>query len=259
MTSIKIYFFLLLFGSFQICLAQDNTGKQINGQIITNQTFEEGVHVMNLTKQKATITDANAEFSIFVSKGDTLFFSALQYKTKKLIITSQHLQEELLIIKLEEAINHLDEVVIRSHNLSGDISKDIKAIPTYENQLPLWSAADLKNALGYYSPDGQSNVTNNTLKNQNGFGGKITIPRLFKKKKMPKLISPTFSKVLKWFDKDFFLTELKIPESEFYNFWDYLNEETAVVRLIALEDPLKLLDFLTHHSKIYRNKLGIKS
>ena len=84
------------------------------------------VHIMNTSAGNATISDEEGEFSIDVTLGDTLLFSAVQYKRKSLVISASILESKIAFITLEEFVNELDEVVVRPYNLSGDLIRDMQ-------------------------------------------------------------------------------------------------------------------------------------
>ena len=67
----------------------------------------------------------------------------LHVKLKKYVVTNEFLKEEDIDVFLEAFINELDEVHISQYFLSGNISNDVEKIPTYEDRLPLWNAAEL--------------------------------------------------------------------------------------------------------------------
>jgi hypothetical protein len=81
------------------------------------------------------------------------------------------------------------------------------------------------------------------------------------------LISGAFSKkpkeidfkthVLDFYKEEFFINELKIPETEFYNFLDFLDEETGLKFILMRKDNLKILEFLIYQSEKFRNKYTI--
>ncbi len=83
---------------------------------------------MNITANKATITNNNGFFAITVKLNDTLVFSAVQFKKKRVVVTQDILELELVSVPLDDGITELDEVVVTPYNLTGDISKDLRLL-----------------------------------------------------------------------------------------------------------------------------------
>ena len=67
--------------------SQDIPYFQVSGTV-RNESYQpvDYVHVINLQRQKGTVTDANGRFSLVCLKSDTLIFSAVGYKKKYLSI-----------------------------------------------------------------------------------------------------------------------------------------------------------------------------
>ena len=97
--------------------------QNIKGLVVAKGEVE-GVHVLNKSSVKYTVTDTDGSFDIPVKLNDTLVFSALKYKIKEVIINSSILAKQFLTVKLEEKINELDEVVV-GKILTGNIGSDI--------------------------------------------------------------------------------------------------------------------------------------
>ena len=97
--------------------------QNIKGLVVAKGEVE-GVHVLNKSSVKYTVTDTDGSFDIPVKLNDTLVFSALKYKIKEVIINSSILTKTFLTVNLEEKINELDEVVV-GKILTGNIGSDI--------------------------------------------------------------------------------------------------------------------------------------
>ena len=106
----KKYIILLLFATIK--LHAQEVRKAINGKIQFNSTGIENVHVVNETSRRGTISNEYGDFKIMIKENDTLKFSNIQFKTKKIIITKNLLQKGELNISLLQRTNELDEVVI---------------------------------------------------------------------------------------------------------------------------------------------------
>ena len=74
----SIFIFLLLsFNSF----SQTENQKIIDGSVYNDNSYSiEGIHVLNITSNEATITDFDGKFKILVNINDEIVFSGIQFK-----------------------------------------------------------------------------------------------------------------------------------------------------------------------------------
>ena len=117
--------------------------------MLFGQVFEEDegipdVHILNLTANTATITNAEGRFRMGVQRGDTLLISAVRYMRRQIFITDAIFESELLQIPMEPFVNTLDEVVVSPYDLTGDLEKDLEKLP--DEQLPSAISMGLPNA-----------------------------------------------------------------------------------------------------------------
>lgn len=85
----------------------------------------DGIHVLNKTALKFTITDTDGSFRILVRPGDTLTFSSLRYQIKEIRIDDRIMGLDTLYVNLVEKVNELDEVVV-GKILTGSLSSDLQ-------------------------------------------------------------------------------------------------------------------------------------
>ena len=98
---------------------------EISGKVIVDDSEIEGIHIINKTASKFTITSAIGEFSIPASLNDTILFSAIKYKPKEIIVDEIILKSKRLTIYLTELINELDQVVV-GKVLTGNLLSDVE-------------------------------------------------------------------------------------------------------------------------------------
>ena len=117
---------IFLFFSF-FSFSQVNNQNFIEGTVYNDNSYSiEGVHVLNITSNEATITDSDGNFKIFVNLNDELIFSAIQFKRKKIIMDKGVFDSLSINVYLEEFVNELDEVILNSSGLSGSLMNDLK-------------------------------------------------------------------------------------------------------------------------------------
>ncbi|MFD1063189.1 carboxypeptidase-like regulatory domain-containing protein [Winogradskyella litorisediminis] len=104
--------------------------QNLNGIVIANDEVE-GVHVLNKSSVKYTVTDTDGSFTIIAKANDTLVFSALKYKLKETVVTASDLQKSDFKVYLEEKINELDEVTV-GKILTGSLGSDLGNVETKE-------------------------------------------------------------------------------------------------------------------------------
>ena len=120
-----IFLFFSFFSFFSF--SQVNNQNFIEGTVYNDNSYSiEGVHVLNITSNEATITDSDGNFKIFVNLNDELIFSAIQFKRKKIIMDRGVFDSLSINVYLEEFVNELDEVILNSSGLSGSLMNDLE-------------------------------------------------------------------------------------------------------------------------------------
>ena len=116
---------LLLFSG--LLFSQDIQEKIIEGYIRNNNNFSiEGIHVLNNSNGEATITNTDGKFKIKASLNDEIVFSGIQFARKKIILNRELFDSVLLNVWMDEFVNELDEVIVNSSGLSGNILDDLR-------------------------------------------------------------------------------------------------------------------------------------
>ena len=96
---------------------------EINGKI-TAAVEVDGIHVINKTASRFTISNSDGTFYIPAKLNDTILFSGISYQPKEVVVTKSIIASKQLYIYLEELVNVLDEVVV-GKILTGDLSSDL--------------------------------------------------------------------------------------------------------------------------------------
>lgn len=95
----------------------------INGRVIAEDDIE-GIHIINKSANKFTITGINGKFTIPAKLHDTIVVSGIKYKQQEIIVNELIIQSQSITVFLEENIYELDEVFIGRY-LTGDLRSDI--------------------------------------------------------------------------------------------------------------------------------------
>ncbi len=100
----------------------------LKGIAKSNENDVSNVLIINLNSRESTITDSLGLFNIEVKLRDSLQFSAVQYQTKKIIITNSIFLKKSLVVNLVENVINLNEVTVTPYNLTGKIDLDIERL-----------------------------------------------------------------------------------------------------------------------------------
>ena len=114
-----IFFSLLL--SLTVITAQEKR-ESINGSVKRDSYALQFINIQNLATDKGTVSDTEGNFNISVKKGDTVLFSSLVYKNRKIEITDTHISENKLEVFLESGVNEPEEVFLKDF-VKPDFSK----------------------------------------------------------------------------------------------------------------------------------------
>ena len=98
--------------------------KDLDGQLIANDEVE-GLHILNRTASKYTISNEDGSFVIPAKALDTLFISGLKYEVQEFVITQSIIDLGSFSVLLIEKINELDEVIV-GKILTGSLQSDLE-------------------------------------------------------------------------------------------------------------------------------------
>lgn len=138
----KIFLVFILFIHFNF----GQTNSKIRGLIIDNKKTIEQAIVTNKNTQQNRITNSLGKFVIEANFTDTLEISHKDYYLKKIILTPQLLQNELLLVELKPLSTDLDEIIITTSTINplslGIIQAPVKDYTKSERMLK--TAGDFK-------------------------------------------------------------------------------------------------------------------
>jgi hypothetical protein len=130
-------FFVLLFVS-KITFGQ-GISKEIHGKIKANSTSVEAVTIENTTHKAIAISDKNGNFSLAVTEGDILIFSAVNLETLRKKITKLDFNSDFIKVEMIPKSIFLREVIIKTPEITaenqGIIPHNIKRYTPAERKL----------------------------------------------------------------------------------------------------------------------------
>ncbi|MDR6966456.1 hypothetical protein J2X31_000449 [Flavobacterium arsenatis] len=136
MTRTSLLFFLIFISQFTFCQEE----KIINGKITVKDAKTSEIHVINLTKDKETITNSQGEFTILVSQDDLLVFSAGHLDYMRKIVEQKEYDSGTLKVEMTSKINQLEEVEVKNYSginavALGILEKPAKSYTPAERKL----------------------------------------------------------------------------------------------------------------------------
>ena len=236
-SNLFILLIILIFFQSQNLKAQER--EILTGKVIVDSTRNiSGIHVVNLTGELGATTDGKGVFKILAKKGDTLFFSSIQLDQKKVEVKESSFNN-ILVVKMREKFNELDEVRIDDIRLSGVLSKDLDKIPKSINEklgipFPKPRRTSLQLAVQSANNGGPLLTVINTL------NGKI---KQLEKAEENNKRSILVNKGLNLVGKFFFVSQLDLKESEIINFLFFCVDDPEYSVLVKQESVLKLIEF----------------
>lgn len=211
----------------------------LKGQISVDTTQNAfGVHVINLNAELGATSNEDGSFKILAKPGDSIFFSSVQFEHRKIVVPESHLRK-IMRVKLFEKFNELAEIQLDDIKLSGVLSEDITRMPKsiYEKlgiAFPKPRPTSLELAVQSATGGGPLLTVLNTL------NGKI---EQLEKAKENNEISILVNKGLNLVGETFFVSQLKLSETEIINFLFFCSEDSLYTKLVRAENILKLVEF----------------
>lgn len=110
----------------------------IDGLItVPNQTSAEGIHIFNRSNNLGSVATPGGRFELLMKAGDTLYFSGIQFEAVEILVTEAIMTSGMIRVEIREGLNQLPEVVVKDHDLSGDLLADTQIIETEDFSIPM--------------------------------------------------------------------------------------------------------------------------
>ncbi len=251
-------------------VAQQIERVTVNGVITSSVAGEdlEGISIYNASSQKGTITNGEGEFTIDVGIHDRVLFTALQFQKFTVIIDEGIVETKQMKVYVNPAITQLDEIIVRPHDLTGNIKVDVSRIKTVDINSDFnlsWEEMEFEFE---FSEDKSSSVENSALQEVPPAGLNLLAPfallaeLIFKPKtnsskpeltrlQQHQLKDASFVALQQRFPPAYYTDVLNIPEKEVENFVYFAVEHDFKTDLLKENNELKLMDFLEEQSQLY--------
>lgn len=219
---------LLLFFMFFSLLGWAQSDTIIKGKVVSTSSSLEGIHILNLNKGIGVATNDRGYFSIRVTIGDTLQFSAIHLIATKHIIEKDDFGENLLFVEMKSKLNELEEVtIVQYKNINavslGIIPKNQKTYTPAERKLKAASEMSIGTIISI-----------DPL--LNWISGRT---RMLKKEVEVERKEFLIDRTADYYQKEYFTDVLKIPEDYVDGFLFYVVENSRFV--MAMKDKNKTM------------------
>ncbi|MES2238762.1 MAG: hypothetical protein V4497_00740 [Bacteroidota bacterium] len=235
---------LLLLG--QVSFGQFGPRKNLEGQVRNDLVPVENVIVFNVNSNAGAVVDKYGSFLIMAKVNDTLVFSSLAFKSKKIVLSEKDFAASRLIVKLDVFTNELAEVLIRAKQELNPITGSSQKY------------VDMK-----FFDDAKSSPKNRTMPPIGGIENGMDFVRIYKdvvgvlRKKNPQKTDfykeTSFSEFA--FNKvnySFFSNTLHLKDDEIKLFLIYCENDSKSRDLMQPNEEFKLMDFFINKNKEYK-------
>ena len=244
MKSNKGILFVCLFCQF--CFGQLLTRIPLHGHVVNDSAKIEAGIVFNINSKSGTTINSRGFFSILAKVNDTLFFSSLAFKSKKIVLTKSHFSTPFIRVKMEILTKRLLEVVVYANKSVHPIQGGSKAIVE-----------------SYYFDDEKSSPKNTTMPPDGTIENGMDFVRMYKdilkilKVNNPErtdFISPrSFTEVImNKIGYTFFTNTLQLKDDEIGLFLVFCENDSKSKELLKPESQFELIDFLITKNKEFK-------
>lgn len=220
----------------QLGFSQIDSRIKLQGKVVNDSVKVENVVVFNLNSQKGKAILTDGDFQIYAKENDTLIFSSVLFKTKKIVLAQKQLEENPLIIHLEVYTNELKEVIINNKKLNPIQGNTQKIV-------------DKK-----YSDDAKTSPRNSTMPTNVTENG-VDFVRLYKdvmkllKKKNPNKndfdSEANFTEyAMQKIEYRFYTNTLKLKEDQIRLFLIFCENDPKAKLVLKNKTSFQLIDFL---------------
>jgi len=261
MKTIKIFAFIVF---LVLAVGLQAQTKDLNGQLISEDEVE-GLHILNKTAAKYTISNKDGSFVIPAKVSDTLVISGVKYQKQEVIITSSMVALGQFNVQLIENVNELNEVVV-GKIFTGSLESDIQnsdaqpEINFYDLGIPGFTGKPLtQNERKLHDADAGS--TGSLMGGPFGGGVGLNLHKILNKvsgrtKKLKSIVEldnrDACIKRLKDDYEDFIFEKDTLAENLRVEYFLFCQEDEEFLTLCNQNNQLNLIEFLQNKLKVYQ-------
>jgi len=257
----KIFLYFLLFFTSIHINAQDITRTNVKGKIVVEHSDISGITIFNSSSNMGTITDSKGEFTIAVSKNDIIQVSALQFQNLSFKVNADIIESRSMKIFLIEEISKLDEIIVKSKGLTGNLETDIVGSKTFNPKLDALYFGVKHSSEYNFEIDYKTEVTNmgDDIQRNRLYNGlnivnvvdQLLLPvfRSEAKEQKSSDIPEVPTKAIKYyFASEFLVDNFEIPEHRVSDFIVYVESGDFDFTLLNYGRELEFLELLNKKS-----------
>ena len=261
----KILFFFLIINCTNLFAQKDNFW--LYGKIKDSLGIVKNANIINLKTNSGTFSNDFGDYKIIVSIGDSIQFSSVQHKTVYRIVNNFIYRSEVLDVFMINNRYELEEVVVKTNDLDGFLSIDLKKTPIDRKGEALKKTMDLTkvNMKVIYDGDYIDQKVRPPINNVDptslfaGMGSGVSIPVKFSEKLWALRRDIEFKQkfpfmLVSEFGEPFFENDLKIPLNKLHHFLEFCNP-TGIEDLYKQNRKLELIVLLKNESFTYLKSL----
>ena len=249
---------LWLYSLLLVCLSvHSQEYSEFEGRVTSDDHEVSSIHVVNKTSKRATITDTNGFFKIRVQLRDTLLFTAVQFKSKELVVTASILNKLPVEVHLETNITLLHEVVVTPYNLSGNINNDLKLMKI--DKIVTASTLNLPNADVVVPTQTERQLY--TAREWEYTGSKIELDPIInflsgRTKRLKQRIarnknSEHTSRIRQLYTDSLYVSGLKIPKEKIDDFLFFCEVDTVFQKTVISQNELAIWAYMRKKRLVY--------
>ncbi len=254
-----IYFFILL-STLQV-MSQNIKRIQVKGKIIVESSDISGITIYNTSSNKGTITNEKGEFSIRVALDDLIEVSALQYQNISFKVNDAIMKSKSMKLFLIEEVYKLEEIIVSSNELSGNLNEDIESANAFKPKLDALYFGIKRSGASGFASDYLTRPKNITMTNElqtmvNGLNlvnvvDQLLLPLFRDKatnKKKSGIPDVPIEAVKYYFGSEFLVDNFNIPEHRVEEFIRFVERKDFDFSLLNYGKEMEFLELLNAKS-----------
>lgn len=246
-----------------LCFFVQAQNKDIKGQLMAEDEVE-GLHILNKTASKYTISNEDGGFVIAAKALDTLVISGVKYQVREIVITNTIIELGRFNVTLTESVNELREVIVGTI-LTGSLQSDLEnseaktEINFYDLGIPGYTGKPLTlNERKLYDADG--GPTGSVMGGPFGGGIGLNMHKILNKisgrtKKLKAIVDldnrDNCTQRLRRNYESFLFEKDTLAENFRNEYFLYCQEDKDFLALCNTNNQIDLLDFLQEKLKAY--------
>ncbi|WP_035670088.1 hypothetical protein [Flavobacterium sp. 83] len=229
----------------QFCFSQ-LTRKTVYGQVVNDSIKLENGIVFNVNAKTGTVINQKGFFSILAKAKDTLVFSGLAFKSRRMVLTEKDMSTPLLRVKLIAFVNQLPEVVVSGNKNLNPITENSQKYVDKQ-----------------YFDDTKSSPKNRTMPPDGSIENGVNFVRIYKdvfkvlRKNNPEKTDFTTDKgftelTMNKVGYSFFTETLKLKDDEIGLFLIFCENDAKSKAFMKSNNEFQFMDFLVTKNKEFK-------